>query len=42
VLSDRDAQVTVTLPPDTEAFYAYAEPDEFEDYDMSATSMGTN
>jgi hypothetical protein len=40
VLSDGDVQVTVTLPPHTGAFYAYAEPDKFEDYDMSATSMG--
>ncbi len=28
------------LPPHTGAFYAYAEPDKFEDYDMSASSMG--
>jgi hypothetical protein len=40
VLSDGDVQVTITLPPHTGAFYAYAEPDKFEDYDMTATSMG--
>jgi hypothetical protein len=38
-LPDGDFEVTVTLPPGTGAFYAYAEPDEFEDFDMSATAQ---
>lgn len=40
VLPDGHLQITITLPPHTGAFYAYAEPDKFKDYDMSASSMG--
>ena len=29
---------TMTLPPGTKAFYFYAEPNEFEDYDVDATA----
>lgn len=38
-LPDGDFEVTVTLPPHTGAFYAYAEPDLFEDFAMSATAQ---
>jgi subtilase family serine protease len=31
--------VTITLPADTKAFYLYAEPDEFETFDMEATAQ---
>lgn len=37
-LSDGSYAVTITLPPNTGAFYVYAEPNEFEDFDMSATA----
>lgn len=40
VLPNGDIRVTVTLPPGTGAFYAYAEPNLFQDYDMSATAAG--
>jgi hypothetical protein len=40
VLPNGDLQVTVTLPPGTGAFYAYAEPNEFQDYAMSAVADG--
>jgi hypothetical protein len=33
-----DYEVTITLPPKTGAFYLYAEPGDFEDFDMSATA----
>ncbi len=38
-LPDGDFEITVTLPPGTGAFYAYAEPNEFEDFAMSATAQ---
>jgi hypothetical protein len=38
-LYDGSYEVTITLPPNTGAFYAYAEPDEFEDFNMSATAQ---
>jgi hypothetical protein len=34
--------ITITLPPGTKAFYLYAEPNQFEDFDVSAvTGNGT-
>ena len=33
-----DYEATITLPPKTGAFFLYAEPDEFQDFDMSATA----
>jgi hypothetical protein len=33
-----DYEITITLPPNTGAFYLYAEPGDFEDFDMSATT----
>jgi hypothetical protein len=36
---DGTYEITVTLPPGTGAFYAYAEPDIFEDFDLSATAQ---
>lgn len=38
-LPDGSFEVTVTLPPGTGAFYGYAEPNLFEDFDMSATAQ---
>ena len=38
-LPDGDFEITVTLPADTGAFYAYAEPNLFEDFDMSASAQ---
>lgn len=32
-------EITITLPPNTGAFYLYAEPDIFEDFDMTATAQ---
>lgn len=37
-LSDGSFEIIVTLPPGTGAFYAYAEPDLFQDFDMSASA----
>jgi hypothetical protein len=37
-LSATSFEVTISLPPNTGAFYLYAEPNEFEDLTMSATS----
>jgi hypothetical protein len=37
-LPDGNFQITVTLPPDTGAFYAYVEPNLFKDYAINATS----
>jgi hypothetical protein len=37
-LPDGNFQITVTLPPGTGAFYAYAEPNLFKDYAMNATA----
>ena len=42
VLPNGDLQITVTLPPGTGAFYAYAEPNEFKDHDMSAATKGAS
>ena len=36
--SDGNYEITVSLPAHTGAFYIYAEPDDFEDFDMSATA----
>ncbi len=36
---DGTYEITVTLPPGTGAFYAYAEPAIFEDFDLSATAQ---
>lgn len=38
VLPNGNLEVTVTLPPGTGAFYAYAEPNIFQDFSMSATA----
>jgi len=38
-LPDGSFETTVTLPPGTGAFYAYAEPNLFEDFDMSASAQ---
>lgn len=38
-LHDGNFEVTVTLPADTGAFYAYAEPNLFKDFDMSASAQ---
>ena len=38
-LPDGDFVITVTLPPGTGAFYAYAEPNLFEDFQMSASAQ---
>ena len=35
-LPNGEFEITVTLPPGTGAFYAYAEPNQFKDFDMSA------
>lgn len=39
-LPDGSFQITLTLPPGTGAFYAYAEPNEFADFKMSASAQG--
>ena len=38
MLPDGNLQVTVILPANTGAFYAYAEPDKFDDYAINATA----
>lgn len=38
VLPDGNLQVTVILPASTGAFYAYVEPDKFDDYAINATA----
>jgi hypothetical protein len=37
-LSDGSLEITVTLPAGTGAFYAYAEPNLFQDFDMTASA----
>jgi hypothetical protein len=37
-LADGSFETTITLPPNTGAFYLYAEPDMFEDFSMGATA----
>jgi hypothetical protein len=37
-LPDGNFEITITLPPGTGAFYAYAEPNEFKDYAINATA----
>jgi hypothetical protein len=39
-LPDGSFAISVTLPPGTGAFYAYAEPNIFQDFKMSATAQG--
>lgn len=37
-LPDGNLEITITLPPGTGAFYAYAEPNKFADYAINATA----